>query len=102
MLAQIVAHWIGGSGNWSDPSHGDIGIVPNNGGDTAYAVFIDIAASDVTVTVNQVATVSALTTTEVLRFVGGNSAITTEFTNNAPIEVTGGTLSVSGRVPGIL
>jgi hypothetical protein len=27
-----VAHWIGGSGNWSDPTHWDIGIVTEHRG----------------------------------------------------------------------
>ncbi len=28
--AVIVATWIGGDGNWSDPSKWNIGLVPNN------------------------------------------------------------------------
>jgi hypothetical protein len=38
--AQVPAHWLGGSGNWNDPTKWSTGVAPNNGADT-YTVNID-------------------------------------------------------------
>jgi hypothetical protein len=62
--AQATATWLGGTGNWNDPTKWSGGVVPNNGTPvgTTYAVVIDggkPAAS--VVTLNQIATVDALT-----------------------------------------
>jgi hypothetical protein len=56
-LASVTAHWIGGSGNWSDPSNWDIGVVPNNSGGTTYAAIVDRPADNPTVVIDQAVTI---------------------------------------------
>jgi hypothetical protein len=60
--ATKTARWIGGSGNWSDATHWDIGVVPNNAAGTTYSVIIDSATSGAIVTINQTVTVKDITT----------------------------------------
>ena len=57
LLAAEVAHWVGGAGDWSDPTHWDIGVMPNNGGATTYPVFIDVAGTP-TITLDQAVIIS--------------------------------------------
>jgi hypothetical protein len=100
MLAEMSAHWIGGTGNWSDPANWDIGVVPNNSGSDTYAVVVDLPGSDPVITVDQAVTVTALTNSETLRFATGSSAITSQFDNSGTIQVTAASaaLTLSGTV----
>lgn len=61
----LVAHWIGGSGNWSDPTKWDIGVVPNNSGPTSHQVVIDVSGTP-TITVDQSVTISSLNNAEMV------------------------------------
>src|SRR5262244_3555831 len=39
--AQQPANWLGGAGDWDDPTKWSTGVIPDNGGGTTYAVNID-------------------------------------------------------------
>ena len=95
--AAIVAHWIGGSGNWSDPAHWDIGSVPNNGGGNTYSAVIDLAGADPAVTIDQGITLSGLTHSEVIHLAAGVTHLSTLLANTGAIDVTGSaTLHLTG------
>jgi hypothetical protein len=95
--ASTAAHWVGGSGNWSDPSKWDTGVVPNNAGGNTYLVTIDVADADVVVTVNQAITVSGLSNAETVRIEsGGNLLLSGSVTNVGTLTAAGGTLRLSG------
>ena len=100
MLADLEAHWIGGSGNWSDPTNWDIGVAPHNSGTDSYAVVVDLPGSDAVITVDQAATVTSLTNSETLRFATGSNAITSQLDNSGIIQVTAASaaLMLSGTV----
>ena len=93
----IVAHWIGGSGNWSDPAHWDIGAVPNNGGGNTYSAVIDLAGSDPAVTIDQNISIAGLTNSEVIHIAAGVTHLSTLLANTGAIDVTGSaTLHLTG------
>jgi exo-beta-1,3-glucanase (GH17 family) len=96
----VTARWIGGSGNWSDPTHWDIGVVPNNSGSTSYAVIIDLPSMNVTVTIDQTITVDSLTNAETIVVANGSSTISTSVNNRGTIQLTNSnaSLTVSGTV----
>ena len=95
--ASTAAHWVGGSGNWSDPSKWDTGVVPNNAGGNTCLVTIDVADADVVVTVNQAITVSGLSNAETVRVEGGgNLLLSGSVTNAGTIAAVEGTLRLSG------
>lgn len=73
--AALIAHWVGGSGNWSDASHWDIGRVPNNGDGDTFTVVIDLAGSNPTITSNQNVTITSLQSTEALVISGGSFTV---------------------------
>jgi hypothetical protein len=95
LLDSVTAHWVGGSGNWSDPSHWDTGgVVPNDTASTTYQVVIDLASLDPTVTVDGNFKITGLTSSEILQ-VGSGGTLTASgaVTNTGQISsATGGTL----------
>jgi hypothetical protein len=100
LLDGVTAHWIGGSGNWSDPTHWDIGAVPNNSGGTTYAVVIDLPASNPVVTIDQGVTVNSLINTETILVGAGVTTVANQVDNSGVIQVTGSSagLTLSGTV----
>ena len=95
--ANIVAHWIGGSGNWSDTSHWDIGAVPTNGGGNTYAVVIDVPAFNPVVIVDESIAINGLTNADVIHITTGTSTLSTSLVNTGSIDVTAaGTLDLTG------
>lgn len=98
LLDAVVAHWIGGSGNWSDPTHWDINAVPNNSGPTTYTAIVDLASSDPTITVDQSVSISSLTSSESVQVQSGRSlAISGNVTNTGTLS-TAGTLQFSNSM----
>ena len=94
--ALIVAQWIGGSGKWTDPTHWDIGVVPNNGGGNTYNAIIDLTLDPV-VTVDQNITVSGLTNAESVTITAGTLAFASTLANRGLIDVNGtGKLNLGG------
>lgn len=89
-----VAHWIGGSGNWSDPTHWDIGVVPNNSGGITYSVVIDLIDSDPIIPVDQSVTIRGLNNSQVIHVAEGTSNIPA-VNNSGVIEVTGASASIT-------
>ncbi|MBI2875411.1 MAG: LEPR-XLL domain-containing protein [Candidatus Tectomicrobia bacterium] len=89
LLSGLVAHWIGGSGNWSDPTKWDIGVVPNNSGDTMYTVVIDLTDADPVITVDQNVTISGLTNAESMDVQAGTFNVSGAVNNTGTIEVVG-------------
>ena len=63
--AVITAMWIGGDGNWDDPSHWDIGAVPNNGGGNTYHAVINVAG-DAQISINGSFTLDSIVNHEAL------------------------------------
>ena len=103
--AVITAQWVGGNGNWSDASHWDIGVVPNNGGGNTYNVIIDIAGADPLVTLNSSVTVSSLISHEPMAMIGGSLTLaggnsiadsTFDFQYGTLRVTSGGTLALPG------
>ena len=91
-----VAHWIGGSGNWSDPTHWDIGVVPNNSYSKTYSVVIDLPDSDPVIDVNQSITISGLITSEKIHINSGGTLVTSgDVANTGDLLAVGGTLRFS-------
>ncbi|MCY2986897.1 MAG: hypothetical protein NTY19_03405, partial [Planctomycetota bacterium] len=95
--AATIAHWQGGSGNWSDLTHWDIGVVPNNVGSKTYSAIIDLPASDPTVTVDMAVTISGLSNSEVVNVASAKSlTVSGIVTNTGDLTAAGGTLRFSG------
>ena len=63
--AVITAMWIGGDGNWDDPSHWDIGVVPNNGGGNTYHAVINVPG-DAMISINGSFTLDSIVNHEAL------------------------------------
>ena len=63
--AVITAMWIGGDGNWDDPSHWDIGAVPNNGGGNTYHAVINVPG-DAQISINGSFTLDSIVNHEAL------------------------------------
>ena len=107
MPATLIAHWIGGSGNWSDISHWDIGKVPNNGAGDTYTAVIDLAGSSPTITSNQDVTITSLQSTEALVISGGTFTVNGGASSSsgalslgaATLTATGSGISFSGSGP---
>ena len=57
--------WIGGDGNWDDPSHWDIGAVPNNGGGNTYHAVINVPG-DAQISINGSFTLDSIVNHEAL------------------------------------
>ena len=87
--AALVAHWIGGSGHWSDPAHWDLGVVPNNGGGNTYTVVIDLPGSAPAVTLDAAISINGLTNSEVLHLTAGASTLSGSLVNTGLIDLTG-------------
>ncbi|MBI2928772.1 MAG: hypothetical protein HYY24_24170, partial [Verrucomicrobia bacterium] len=91
--APTPAHWLGGSGDWSDPAHWDIGVVPNNTGPSTYGVTIEGPAEDLVVTVSKGITVSRIVSTERIQVAGGGTlAVLGILVNAGEIVAAGGTV----------
>ncbi len=91
--SQTVARWQGGSGDWTDESKWDIGVVPNNAGGETYQVVIDPAGEDPIVSVNSNVTISGLRNTDTLRVAtGGTLTCSGNVTNEGSLTAAGGTL----------
>jgi hypothetical protein len=86
LLDAIVAHWIGDSGNWSDPTHWDIGYAPNNADNDTYTAIIDVAGTP-TVTIDQNVTINSLTNAETVLVQTGTATIAQQTTNSGSIQV---------------
>src|SRR4051812_31694930 len=61
--AAVVTHWVGGSGNWTDPAHWDNG-VPNDADGNSYTAIIDVGALDPVVTIDSQMLVDTLINAE--------------------------------------
>ena len=94
-VAATTARWIGGSGNWSDPTHWDTPVVPNNSGSNTYNVVIDLAGSNPTITVDLDVTVDHLIDSEAVTIVGGQMTVKSGMELN-------GTLTLGTVLPGDL
>lgn len=87
----VTARWVGGSGNWSDPAHWDIGTVPSNAGGTTYHAIIDVADQAPLVTINQAITLIGLTLAETLQVTnGGSLTVSGNVTNTGIMAASGG------------
>ena len=100
MLDGVTAHWIGGSGNWSDPTHWDIGVVPNNSGSTTYSAVIDLPTSSPVITIDQGVTINSLANSETILVGAGLTTVANEVNNGGVIQVVGSSagLTLSGTV----
>ena len=96
----VTAHWIGGSGNWSDPTHWDIGAMPNNTGSTTYSVVIDLPASNLVITIDQGVTINSLVNTETILVGAGSTTVANQVNNGGVLQVVGSSasLTLSGTV----
>jgi hypothetical protein len=101
-----VATWLGGTGNWSDPTLWNIGEVPNNGVDT-YDVYIssgsvslDIDAMILQLTLGggSLSSSDKNIVTDSLTLTGGSLSGSGTVVVNGPIEWTGGGMSGTGVV----
>ncbi|MBK7955889.1 MAG: LEPR-XLL domain-containing protein [Candidatus Accumulibacter sp.] len=94
-----LANWVGGSGNWSDPTHWDIGVVPNNTEDTSYQVVLDVDGTP-TITLDQDVSISSLTNAETLVVAGVSVNVELQTDNSGSIQLLGATaqLNLSGTV----
>ena len=96
--APIPVRWIAGSGNWSNPMNWDIGVVPQNSGDTTYAVVIDSPDPNVVVTLDMSVTLSSLTNAETLCVASGTRTLSATVFNLGYLSATGGTLRLAGSI----
>ncbi|HEV7402006.1 MAG TPA: hypothetical protein VGO11_03735, partial [Chthoniobacteraceae bacterium] len=71
--AAIVTHWVGSSGNWTDPAHWDHG-VPDNADGNSYTAIVDTGTVDPVVTIDSHIRVSSLTNAETIQLDGAGSA----------------------------
>jgi RHS repeat-associated protein len=97
LLDAVTAHWVGGSGDWSDPTHWDIGYVPNDGGGNTYIAVITDNSTNVVVDVTNNIKISGLQNCESIK-VNTGGALTASGTviNTGDIGTAGGTLTLSG------
>lgn len=100
LLTSVVAHWIGGSGNWSDPTHWDIGVVPNNTGSTTYSAVIEATTSNPVVTIDQAVTIDSLVNSETVQVTNGTTKILNQVENAGMVEVitSPATLILNGSI----
>jgi len=97
LSADVVATWIGASGDWWEPANWDIGTVPNNSGGTTYRAVLDVAGEPV-ITSNRSVTLNDLVNAENLRFTGGTSVVHDEVQNSGTVGVEAGTLRLDTAV----
>ena len=96
LLAEIIAHWQGGSGNWSDTSHWDIGVVPNNGGGNTYTVVLDAPDQVLDISVDLAVTISGLTNAETVQVAAGRTlSVSGPVANTGDLIAAGGTLRLT-------
>lgn len=88
-LNGLVAHWIGGRGPWSDPTHWDIGVVPNNSGGNTYSVVIDLPGTDPVITIDQNVTISGLINAEKIDVQAGTFNVSGTTVNAGIFDVVG-------------
>jgi len=96
----VVAHWIGGSGNWSSSANWDIGKVPNNSGGTNYDVVVNVPAANATILIDQSVTINSLSNAETVVIASGTNAISQWTINSGSIQMTGAVaqLTLSGSI----
>jgi adhesin HecA-like repeat protein len=96
LVGQTVARWVGGSGNWSDTNHWDIGKVPNNAGATTYVAVVDLAGDNPTVSVGAAITISGLVNSETVRVdTSGTLTISGSVTNRGSLVAAAGALRLN-------
>ncbi|MCM8596000.1 LEPR-XLL domain-containing protein, partial [Accumulibacter sp.] len=95
----LVASWVGGSGNWSDPTNWDIGVVPNDTATDTYEVILDVADS-ATITIDQDVSIRSLTNSETVVVNGASLTVAQQTDNNGSIQLAGAgaQLNLSGTV----
>ena len=98
--ADLVARWISGNGNWSNPANWNIGVVPNNAGGTNYDVVINAPATNATITMDQSVTVNSLSNADTVVIASGTNAISQWTINSGSIQMTGALaqLTLSGSI----
>lgn len=95
--AQTVAHWLGGSGNWSDPAKWDLGVVPNNGGGTNYIPVIEDSAAEAEIALTEAVTINGLENSESVSVqAGGTLNVSGDVTNSGTISAAGGKVVLNG------
>ncbi len=99
LLSAVTAHWIGGSGNWSDPTHWDIGAAQNNTAGTTYQVVIN-AANNPTVTLDEGVTIDSLNNADTVVVQTGATSVTQQTTNSGSIQIAASAaqLNLSGTI----
>lgn len=99
--AAIVTHWVGGSGDWTDPAHWDNG-VPNNANGNTYTAIIDASPLDPVVMLTSDIQVSTLTNYEAIQVDGGHTSVLTTLNNNGAISIgAGGFFSLESSILGM-
>jgi hypothetical protein len=89
LLASRIAHWIGGSGDWWEPTNWDIGEVPNNSGSDTYSAVVDLPSSDVTIAVDQTFMIDEFINTETISVTNGTPRVAVATDNGGVLEVDG-------------
>ena len=88
--ATTTATWLGGVGLWNDASMWDIGVVPNNNGDTTYDVVIDAQPGTAsTVTVDDTETVNNVTV---------DAGDELDIVDSGSLSIAGDTIANSGTI----
>jgi hypothetical protein len=72
--ATITTHWIGLSGNWTDPAHWDNGVPDNHDGND-YTAIIDVGLLNPVVTIDSDIQITSLTNAEAITVAAGGSAV---------------------------
>lgn len=94
--ATVTAHWTGGSGDWTDPTHWDIGVVPDNVLGTDYNVVLD-AGGTPTITLTSSITVHSLVAHNALLVDGGTLTLDGGVsTSDATFALRRGSFAVTG------
>ena len=96
----VVAHWIGGDGNWSVAANWDVGVVPNNSGGTNYDVVLNMPATNATIIIDQSVSINSLSNAGTLVIAAGTNAISQWMVNTGSIQMTGSLakLTLSGSI----
>ncbi|MCB1968699.1 MAG: LEPR-XLL domain-containing protein, partial [Candidatus Accumulibacter sp.] len=97
--AVVLAHWVGGSGNWSDPTNWDIGVAPNNTASESYDVVLDGAGTP-TITLDQDVVIRSLNNAATLLVDGVRATVEQASSLSGVISLDGATaqLTLSGTV----
>ena len=97
LLSAEVAHWIGGSGNWSDPTHWDTGAAPNNANGNTYTAIINQPGVVVDMTGSVNVTGLSLGTGDTLKVdTGGSLSALGSVTNTGNVQASGGAVNFNG------